>query len=268
MNPLRLLRAAVRPVLGRDRPIWRTLRSPRLRYVAFGNPVDAVIYSLLISLPRVRFIQIGSCDGQTNDPLWTFREYPNWSGVLVEPFEPVFRRLEKSYEEWRDRFTLVNVAVGPERGMKPFYHLRETDPPSDHHDQLGSMDDALVRRHASHFSLADEGAVVVSQVRCVTLADLCDAHEIATLDVVHIDAEGSDAVIIEQFDFERYDPTVVLYEQVHLSQDEKDAALGRLSAYGYEAVSLGTDALAVRRAEVDRLPALRTAWRMVEIGTR
>lgn len=260
---MRVLRWSVRPALGRGSPIWRVLRSPRLRFAAFSDAVDCVVYSLLISLPRVRFVQIGANDGKTGDPLWSFRGYPNWAGVLVEPFGSVYAQLERNYATWPDRFTPVNAAIADESGMRPFYHLAGNDPGSDHHDQLGSVDEALVTRHARHLSPPEGLSVIVSQVRCLTFTELCDGHGIERLDLICIDAEGSDGAIIEQIDFGRYEPAVVLYEHMHLSDNSRTAALRRMTENGYETLALGSDTLAVRHGALASVPALKLAWRIV-----
>jgi hypothetical protein len=41
------------------------------------------------------FVQIGSNDGTTGDPLRTFTEANDWSGLLVEPVPYVFARLQR-----------------------------------------------------------------------------------------------------------------------------------------------------------------------------
>ena len=104
--PLRFLRSALRPLAGRERTVWRLLRAPRLRYWFFRDPLDVLIYSVLMSEPDVHVISVGSNDGRQNDPIWTFRFYRSLRGLLVEPFGPAFRRLESNYAPWGERFTL------------------------------------------------------------------------------------------------------------------------------------------------------------------
>jgi FkbM family methyltransferase len=248
------VRSLLRRVAGRQSAIWRLLRSPRLRYAAFGDIVDCVVYSLLITLPRVRFVQIGSNDGRTGDPLWTFRRYPNWSGVLVEPVAYLFRRLHANYGGVSDRFTLVEAAVATESGILPFHHLRESSTLPPGYDQLGSLDERLARSSASGIA-ADASLLTTSYVRCMTFGELCDRKRIDHFDLLHVDAEGYDGEIVLQVDFDRYSPHIILFEHVHMSRNERTDVRHRLETVGYTLRLLGQDTLAIRRASL-HLPAV------------
>ena len=53
---------------------------------------------------------------------------------------------------------------------------------------------------------------------------------------------------MKQLDLDRFRPKLILYEQYHLTEDEKGAAARLLSSRGYRLVSCGDlDVLAVRR---------------------
>ena len=82
------------------------------------------------------------------------------------------------------------------------------------------------------------------------------------LDLLHIDAEGSDGEILEQVDFTKYQPNVLLYEHSHLSKADQQNASQLLDRTGYECVRIGIDTLAVRRAASTAFPALGAAWRL------
>jgi FkbM family methyltransferase len=263
MTPRRTLRAALRPLAGREQGIWRRLRSPALRYLAFSDALDCLLYGLLISLPRVRFLQIGANDGRTDDPLWTFRRYPHWSGILVEPADGPFRRLSANYAPWSGRFTLVKAAVGAASRLLPLYHFPAGPGVPAHLDQVASLDEALVLHHRSRLAMPAEVPVTNSQVRCVTFAELCHAHDLAALNVLVIDAEGSDAAILAQVDLTWLRPELLLFEHVHLSDDLRATMLRRLGAAGYETFAVGHDTLGVAAEALQRLPLLRRAWRLV-----
>lgn len=256
-----LVRGVLRSIAGRDRPVWRLLRSPALRFRVFHDPLDCLIYALLVSLPRVRFLQIGANDGRTGDRLWSFRRYPSWSGVLVEPQEAAFHRLAMNYRRWPGRFDLVNVAVAATPGVRPFYHLAEGEEIPGHFDQLGSLDEALVDRHRRRLSLPDALPIEVTEIRCVTLADLLDHSGV--VNVVAIDAEGSDAAIVAQLDLAADRPEVLAYEHIHLTGENRAATTGGLEASGYATLSAGPDTVAVAREGLQRLPRLAEAWAVI-----
>jgi len=262
MSPIRTLRRALRPIAGRDRTIWRVLRAPRLRYALFRDVIDCVIYGLLLSRPHVRFIQIGSNDGRTGDPLWTFRRYRNWSGIVVEPVDYVFRRLARNYARWPGRFTLENVAVACESGSRPFHYFQESDDLKAGYHQVGSLNPDLLKTHLTWFTGA-EHRIVSEPVRCVTFTELCEKNDVTAVDLLHVDAEGSDGEILEQVNRTRIRPAVVLYEHVHLTDADRATTSARLHAAEYETMTVGPDTLAVRREALESMPPLRTAWRCV-----
>ncbi len=259
-----LFRRLLRPIAGRERALWRKLRAPRLRYRLVRDRIDCVIYSLLVSLPHVRFIQIGSHDGRTNDPLWTFRGYPNWSGVLIEPVDYVYRRLARNYAPWGHRFILENAAIAAEGGTGLFHYFAESDALFAGYDQLGSLDPEILRSHLANF----RGAQMVSRtVSCLTFQELCDKHGVREFDLLHIDAEGADACILEQVDWQRHRPSVVLYEHAHMTEAERTRARTLLNGAAYELVEIGIDTLAVRRGVLQSEPAVGSAWGLVTTST-
>lgn len=261
MNPAAALRRLARPIVGRSSGVWRVVRSPRLRLLAFGDTIDCVIYGLLTARSRVRFVQIGSHDGRRNDPLWSFRHYPGWNGVLVEPVEAAFARLRSNYGRWPDRFTLEQAAIAPEGGVGEIYHIDAdgTLPPD--FEQLASLRRDLAERHAALVSDLDT-RIEARRVRCLTFEELCTRHGITDLDLLHIDAEGLDARILRQVDLARLRPAVVLYEHVHLTEPECAATLTMLRDAAYDALAGKHDTLAVSREALTTLPALARAWRL------
>lgn len=252
----------LRPVAGRDRVVWRALRAPRLRYAVFRNRIDCIIYGLLVSRPLVFFIQIGSNDGRTGDWLWTFRRHRSWSGILVEPVEAVFGRLQENYAPWETRFRFERSAVGKENGSRPFYCVEAAEGSTLGGDQLGSLDEQLVRRHAQQV-LGEGARVMETTVNCVTLRELCRKHDVRSLDLLAIDAEGVDYQILQQLDWDQYSPSLVLYEHVHLSPADRRCALALLARMGYQVASIGGDTIAVRQKALSAMPLLRKAWKIV-----
>ena len=256
-----VVRSALRPLLGRERPLWRFVRSPALRFAAFRDPLDCLIHALLISLPRVRFLQIGANDGRTGDRLWTFRRFPAWSGTLVEPHGAVFQRLAANYGPWPERFHLVNAAVASTPGVRPFYHLGEGQNLPGHTDQLGSLDESLLDRHRRELGLGDGRPLGVSEVLCVTLPDLLEQS--GAVNLVVVDAEGSDAAILARMDLATHRPEVVAYEHVHLTEEDREATAARLEAGGYALFLARHDTLGVSREGLRRLPRLARAWAVI-----
>jgi hypothetical protein len=96
----------------------------------------------------------------------------------------------------------------------------------------------------------------------LTFRQLCEKHNVSRLDLLHIDAEGADAEILEQVDFRKYQPSVVLYEHNHLSEGDQENVNQMLDRAGYTCVRIRIDTLAVRRAALTAFPKLAAAWRL------
>ena len=237
--------------------VWLFLRSPRVRFAAFRDVIDCVVYSLILDRRRVHFVQIGANDGRTGDPLWPFRDYPGWSGVLVEPVEHVFRRLRANYGG-SERFRLVRAAVAGSPGMRPIHFVPEAAVVNGA-DQLGSLDAGTARALALRAGVRE---LTCSPVRCLTFEGLCRETGTRAFDLLHIDAEGADAEILRQVDLDRYRPAVVIFEHIHLPVSDRDSVIGMLDDAGYAVWRLRADMLAVRGEELSRSRALAVACRL------
>ena len=196
------------------------------------------------------FVQIGSNDGVSGDPLNPLAiSNPRWRGIFVEPVKFLFERLRRTYGD-SGRFIFENVAVSTDTGTRPFHYLAE-----DAQDrcggvlpcwwsQLGSLD----RGHIVRALGAQVEAFIVSvDVACLTLPDLLARHAVGRIDLLHIDAEGADAMILSQLDLALHSPRAILFEHTLFSADEWRATQARLAGAGYNLTTEWMDTLAVRR---------------------
>lgn len=104
--------------------------------------------------------------------------------------------------------------------------------------------------------------MVSASLNCLTFRQLYEKHNVRRLDLLHIDAEGADAEILEQVDFRKYQPSVVLYEHKHLSEGDQENVNQMLDRAGYKCVRIRIDTLAVRRAALTAFLKLAAAWRL------
>jgi FkbM family methyltransferase len=205
------------------------------------------------------FVQVGSNDGVRGDPLHhAIKTNPQWRGIFIEPLEDVFQRLVANYPN-DGRFSFEQIAISDSNGEQWFYYVshetvRELNLP-DAAQGFGSLNRDHVLNHlgqAKEFApalFAKEPGAYMSRKRvsCETLTSLLDRHRVSRIDVFHTDAESHDYRIIQQLDFERFRPKLILYEHANLGADAQ-AARSFLSAKGYRLVSCGSlDTMAVRR---------------------
>jgi hypothetical protein len=79
-------------------------------------------------------------------------------------------------------------------------------------------------------------------VPCVSLETLL--HGVDVIDLLQVDVEGYDAEVIRMFDFDRFRPSIVRFENMHLTPEDHESAVERLIGYGYRIAASDPDTLA------------------------
>src|SRR5262249_42395321 len=151
--------------------------------------------------PNAFFVQVGSNDGEQFDPLRGAILRRPWRGIMIEPVPYVFERLQQNYGRFADRITLEPVAIGDCDGELPFYHLA---PVTDHeaeglpqwYDGIGSFQREHLLKHTEYIpDVADR--VVCTNLPTLTFESLCLRNGVGRIDLLHIDAEGSDFDVVK-----------------------------------------------------------------------
>jgi hypothetical protein len=88
--------------------------------------------------------------------------------------------------------------------------------------------------------------ITSSDVECVTLDHLIEEYEMEPLHLMQIDTEGFDFEIVKSLMASSVRPTVVRYEQLHLTNAEKEQALKMLAEEGYRFLCTRQDVLATK----------------------
>jgi len=223
-------------------------RSSRLASRLIGHKDVSPKKRILARLAKesdVHFIQIGSFDGETGDPLRRLIKKHRWKGVLVEPMRASFERLETLYAGC-DHVVLENSAVGDRDGEVDFWYLDPAGaavlPPW--YKQISSFSKEHVLKHADYCPEIEE-YVTSCRVNSITWGTLLEKHDLGRINLLHIDAEGFDYEIIKQVDLGPNRPAVILYEDVHLSDEDRAACQGLLEDAGYLCSDDGFDCIAV-----------------------
>jgi FkbM family methyltransferase len=214
-----------------------------------GRVVSWRIARALRGRRRIRFAQIGSNDGVRGDPLRRLvLANPGWTGVFAEPVPELFARLRSNYPDAR-RLSFQQVAVATESGRRSLFAV------SSHaaralggrlpgwYDQLGSFDPEHL---VAHLGERIRPFLVAHDVECVSLAELLARSGLGAVDLLHVDAEGSDHEVLAQLDLAAHPPSVVLFEHAHLGPEACRAAEHRLRSAGYRLSRHGGDTLALR----------------------
>jgi FkbM family methyltransferase len=194
-------------------------------------------------------LKIGANDGMKNDPIGDYLlSDSRYHGVLVEPVPHYARMLADNFG-LTTRFSIEQVAVSHSSGRMKIYYIAENAP-----DLLGKYFDvpalrgiaSLDRDHVLKHLAPEYHSIVESDtVECLTVKDLLKRNHIEQIDLLHIDAEGCDWIILQQFDFNLVRPTIVLFERKHLNRDDQEAARSMMENAGYQVQAMETDFLCV-----------------------
>ncbi|MCC5918316.1 MAG: FkbM family methyltransferase [Cryomorphaceae bacterium] len=192
-------------------------------------------------------VQIGSYDGKTHDPLHRIvLSRHNWAVVLVEPVPQIFQRLKRNYPT-EDRFHFEQVAINDGKSA-PFYYVDESElHKSGIFPDWAGMLSSFDRNHIlKHLDGALAPFIRTVELPGMTLPDVFKKHNVNTLHLLHIDAEGYDWRILKQLNLRKYQPAVILFEYAHLAPNEIESAK-RFLAPKYEIHVVEMDFLCRRR---------------------
>jgi FkbM family methyltransferase len=245
---------ALRPLVPPDSRLRPALKRIRQRLADHPglDPLNRVILEFGRAHPAAVFVQIGANDGEQRDPLRAHIADRGWSGVMVEPVPYVFERLQANYEG-HPRVRLENVAIADTDGTRPLYYLPQStdDQLPQWYDALASFRPEVILKH--DWAIPDVAERLSSiDVKCWTFDTLYRTAGLDHLDVVQIDTEGFDFEVIKLIDLEKYAPTLLMFEHLHLGEEERAACLDHVRRHGYEDLSDGMDTVCLRRAQLGR----------------
>jgi FkbM family methyltransferase len=217
--------------------------------------------------PDASIVQIGSNDGKQGDPLQTAKIYSkNWKALFVEPVPYLFKRLKSNYGN-NSNYSFANNAINDGCSMK-FYSVEPKARDTLRHlpptfDQLGSFDkDHIIKGLGQEIS----PFIIETEVNGISLDTLLDDYSIKKIDILHIDTEGYDWKILSQLNRSKYKPVIILYEYIHLSDQEKRESLRALSEK-YFLYKIKWDILAIRKSKTSHWRHPRWRLRSMKVDT-
>lgn len=189
------------------------------------------------------FIQIGANDGLKADPIYLYVNKYHWKGILIEPVQYIFNKLKANYKDVKN-LAFENSAIGEKNGFKNFYRLKRLEGRNIPlwYDEIGSFFKKNVLKHKD--KLKDiEKYLITEKIRCSTLKSILAKYQVKKVDLLIIDAEGYDYQILKQIPFNKLKPKIIIFEDRHLSSNEKENCRKILIKNGYSIVR-GIDCLA------------------------
>jgi FkbM family methyltransferase len=219
-------------------------------YCVFRPGIRFSVEQVFRNSEEVFVLKIGANDGIYGDPLADFllndRRY---RGLLVEPIPLCAKMLLANYEG-TGRFKIEQAAIAAQDGKTVMYYVDEnaTDSKGDAIPKWLHYVASLDRAHVEKHLLPEmHGAIRQTTVDCLSVASLLARNDVRKVDLLHIDAEGYDYVVLQQFDFSVIRPKLVIFERKHLLKEDESAAKAFMERAGYEVRTLETDFLCIDR---------------------
>jgi FkbM family methyltransferase len=184
------------------------------------------------------FIQVGSCDGVSEDPIYQFVTRFRWRGILVEPVKHLFEKLLVTYKN-QAGLVFENIAIGRDSGLKTIYRINSTTKAGfvDWYERSSSFYKEHLLKQLNQIKNDFPGAEIIEEpVLCRPFDYLIENYNVGKIDLLHIDAEGYDYEIIKMVPFDRIRPTMIYYESEHLKREDKLSCEKMLATHGYRLI--------------------------------
>jgi len=184
------------------------------------------------------FIQIGANDGFKADPIYLYVRDFGWKGIVIEPVRYLFEKLKENYKNIPG-IVCENIAIGEKKEFKDFYMLKNSESKNLPlwYDEIGSFIKENVTRYKDKIKEFDK-YFISEKVKCLRISSLLNKYNIKKVDFLQIDTEGYDYEILKQIPFQKIKPSIIMFEDRHLSDLQKGACKRLLSDNGYEIVQL------------------------------
>ncbi|MBL8027701.1 MAG: FkbM family methyltransferase [Fibrobacteres bacterium] len=228
--------------------VYKCLRYFYSWWVPKECDISKILEGYANSCPNVFFVQIGSNDGKSGDPIHKYIKGYGWCGILVEPVKSLFEKLTQNYIGIHDRLSFENSAISHTQGQASFYRLKDTTDSSLPlwYDQLGSFDKSVILKHKDQIPNI-ETMIIEDKVNTITFESLITKHKVKKVNLIHIDTEGFDYQVLKMINFTRHKPDIVLYEHKHLSRKEYKLSVNLMKRNGYSVCLQKGDTICVRR---------------------
>ncbi len=206
------------------------------------------VLSQVLAENTLRIVQVGTCDGAINDPIYPvlMKNAKQSQLLLIEPQEFLLPIIEANYKDHPDR-RVVNCAIGPP-GNLSLYRLKEK-----YHGQFErrylkdsptyrvpagfvSSDKAHVLKHVAGMlpeTINAEQAIERFDVPCKRLKEVLGDVGWKGYDVLQVDAEGMDDTVLDNCGLDIYKPCIINFEHMHLKDGRREKTYKFLESLGY-----------------------------------
>ena len=209
---------------------------------------EALLYNYIEKYQKIKFIQIGGCDGVLFDPLYpVIQKKPDaFEGIILEPIEDYFKELKSLYRN-HEGIKILQFAIHNTLTEAPLYKFAP-----EYFDELPAYAKGTVSLDKKNLQkIAGQDYIVSEVVPCIKLEEIMKKFEMDSPDLLLTDTEGYDAEILLNINFQTNKPSIIRFEHGVpngiMEQGQLDKILSILYDEGYEVVVEYFDATAYQR---------------------
>ena len=195
--------------------------------------IENILENLSNTESKVSFVQVGSNDGVSNDPLNKYINSYNWHGALIEPIPFLFEKLKVNYFNKRENLHFLNMAISADDvTTKTMYSIDEKNRGvlPEWYFQLGSFYKEVLYHHEIQNI---DNYIKQIEVPVSTIQKIIDKYMKGEIFLLHIDAEGYDLEILKSLDFTKTIPKVIITEYINLNESDRKKMTTLLRSNGY-----------------------------------
>lgn len=171
---------------------------------------------------KFTFIQVGANDGVSFDFLYDFVTKRNSTGIAIEPIEQYFKELEFNYSKHHN-IKAINKAVHPTDKQIVVYKINDKAKYK-YPDWVKGIASLDPNHHKKTNILSED--IEEEIVSSDTLSNIIrDSYKLNKLDYFQIDTEGFDFEILKMVNFNKLRPSIIKYESVNLSDEQKMSSI-------------------------------------------
>tara|TARA_B100001094_G_scaffold208548_1_gene202454 strand:- start:5581 stop:6144 length:564 start_codon:yes stop_codon:yes gene_type:complete len=161
------------------------------------------------------FIEVGSCDFDTCEKLIQ----NGWDGIVIEPVKYYYDKLTKY-----SNIVYENVAISNTVGESEIHYIDPKEIISYGQHWLKGISSLEGKtgplsfpgnRKIDHFSNC-----LKQKVNTTTLDNICEKHNIESIDFLKVDTEGHDLIVLKSLDLKNIPVRMIKVEHKHLNSKE------------------------------------------------
>ena len=187
------------------------------------------------------FVQVGAHDGIMHDPLYPFLSTNKWNGILIEPQENMFKKLQNRYRN-RTNLLFYPFAVHPNLSRVKLYIIK---------NPLNYSQTGWATILSNRLSNNNKTKLDTKEVKAMPLMDIIEKSKFKIIDLLQIDTEGFDYEVLKMFNFQVFKPVLVQFEYIHLSKNDYENSINLLFSNGYTTIKKKNDIIAIKKNKIN-----------------